>query len=408
MELTFIAIITVLVLFLVYLFYRLNRANTALAETSEQLQKMQLEFAVLEERSAAESEASRQKIALLKDAKEELRIQFENLANTIFENKQKSFDEKQRHNLESLLKPFREQLSEFSKASEERFIKDTKERFVLKDEIERLRKLNEQISQDAVNLTNALKGENKVQGNWGEMVLERILEESGLRKNHEYETQMTLNSSEGKSFRPDAVVHLPEQKDIIIDSKVSLVAYENYFNATEEEQRVRALKEHVRSIQNHIKLLSTKRYEKLEGINTLDFVLLFMPLDGAFILAVEHDSQLLRYAYENNIMLVSPSTLLITLRTVEYIWRIERQEEHAQEIINKAEALYDKLVLFVDEMVKVGDGLQSASKSYDIALNRLKSGRGNLIKRAEDMKAMGLKPKKQLSIQSDEDNTPLY
>ena len=263
--------------------------------------------------------------------------------------------------------------------------------------------MNETLAQEALNLTNALKGENKTQGNWGELVLENILEQSGLRKGVEYELQATLKSNEGKTYRPDVIIHMPQNRDIVVDSKVSLTAYERFVNAEEPQEKAKALKEHIASISSHIKELSAKNYEKLEGINTLDFVLLFMPIEGAFLLALEQDGEFFKRAYENNILVVSPSTLLVTLRTIEHIWRTQRQEEHAKKIAAEAEAMYDKLVLFVEEMKHIGTHLQKTQDSYDKAMNRLSTGRGNVIKRAQNMKALGLKPKKELPMQSEND-----
>ena len=237
----------------------------------------------------------------------------------------------------------------------------------------------------------------------GEMVLENILEQSGLRRGAEYTLQATLKSQEGKTYRPDVVIHMPQERDIIIDSKVSLVAYERFVNTDDADDKTRALKEHIVSISNHVKELSAKKYEKLEGVNTLDFVLLFMPIEGAFLLALEKDGEFFKQAYENNILVVSPSTLLVTLRTIEHIWRTQRQEEHALKIANEAEAMYEKLVLFVDEMKKIGTYLQKAQDSYDTSMNRLSSGKGNVIKRVENIAKLGIKPKKALSITSEEE-----
>jgi len=290
----------------------------------------------------------------------------------------------------------------FSKQSREQFEVDIKERYLLKDELLRLQKMNEQLSQEALNLTKALKSENKTQGNWGELVLENILEQSGLRKGVEYELQATLKSDENKTYRPDVIIHMPQQRDIIIDSKVSLVAYERFVNAEDETLKKEALHEHIASISAHIKELAKKEYEKLQGVHTLDFVLLFMPIEGAFLLALEEDGEFFKRAYESQILVVSPSTLLVTLRTIEHIWRTQRQEEHAQKIAKEAEAMYDKLVLFVEEMQNIEAHLDKAHAAYDKAMNRLSSGKGNVIKRAQNMKELGLKPKKELPLKSEE------
>jgi DNA recombination protein RmuC len=357
---------------------------------------LERDYAILHTRHEESARAFEEKIRLLDEAKLQMKGQFEQLATQIFEQKSKTFDEAHTKGIDLLLKPFREQITNFATQSKEQFIHDAKERQSIKDEILRLKTLNERLSQDAINLTQALKGENKTQGNWGEIVLERVLEESGLREGHEYDIQTTLSDEEGKKFRPDVIVHLPQNKDIIIDSKVSLVAYDAFIRAENDEDRAHALKQHLLSIHAHIKGLSGKRYEQLNGIRTLDFVLLFMPIEGAFLLALEQDNTFFKTAYEQNIVIVSPSTLLVTLRTIEHIWRSEYQERNAKAIAESAEALYEKLVAFVEDMEKIGDQLNKTQKSYEGAMNKLSTGRGNLIRRAEGMRKLGLKPKKGL------------
>ena len=374
------------------------------SDSIEQVKNLELQYAVLQTRYEGEVQASSQKLNVLQGAKDELSNEFKTLANKIFEDKAKQFSSTSKEQLELLLKPFREQITNFSTQTKEQFLTHSKETYLLKDELLRLKKMNDQLSNDAINLTKALKGENKTQGNWGEIVLENILEQSGLRLGLEYELQATLKSEEGKSFRPDVIIHMPQERDIIIDSKVSLVAYERFMSEESESQKSQALKEHILSIKGHIKGLSDKKYEKLEGVNSLDFVLLFMPIEGAFLLALEEDGEFFKNAYEQNILVVSPSTLLVTLRTIEHIWRTQHQEEHALKIANEAEAMYDKLVGFVDEMQKIGLHLDKAQGAYEVSMNRLKSGRGNVIKRAENIVKLGLKPKKVLSVVSEESN----
>ncbi|WP_457745377.1 DNA recombination protein RmuC [Sulfurimonas sp.] len=375
-----------------------------LAEEKEKYNELELRYAVLNTRYEDEIKASQEKLQTLHNAKNELSREFSNLSNKIFEEKAKQFSSASKEQLELLLKPFREQISSFSKEAREQFETELKDRHLLKDELLRLKKMNEQLASEALNLTNALKGENKTQGNWGEIVLENILEQSGLREGVEYELQATLKNDEGKTYRPDVIIHMPQNRDIIVDSKVSLTAYERFVNEEEPKLKAQALKEHIASISSHIKELSQKRYEKLEGVNTLDFVLLFMPIEGAFLLALEQDGEFFKRAYESNILVVSPSTLLVTLRTIEHIWRTQRQEEHAKKIAQEAEAMYDKLVGFVDEMKNIGTHIQKSQDAYEKAMNRLSSGRGNVIKRAQNMKALGLKPKKELSILSEDDS----
>jgi DNA recombination protein RmuC len=357
---------------------------------------LERDYAVLHTRHEESARAFEEKIRLLDEAKLQMKAQFEHLATQIFDQKAKTFDEAHTKGLDLLLKPFREQIAQFATQSKEQFIHDAKERQSIKDEILRLKTLNERLSQDAINLTQALKGENKTQGNWGEIVLERILEESGLREGHEYEIQNTYSDEEGKKFRPDVIVHLPQNKDIIIDSKVSLVAYDAFIRAENDEERAHSLKQHLLSIHAHIKGLSGKRYEQLSGVRTLDFVLLFMPIEGAFLLALEQDNTFFKTAYEQNIVVVSPSTLLVTLRTIEHIWRSEYQERNAKAIAESAEALYEKLVAFVEDMEKIGEQIGRTQKSYEGAMNKLSTGKGNLIRRVEAMRKLGLKPKKVL------------
>ena len=370
--------------------------DTKFESKRNEFNALERDYAVLHTRHEESARGFEEKIRMLDEAKTQMKAQFEHLATQIFEQKAKTFDEAHTKGLDLLLKPFREQITYFSKQSEERFLHDAKERQSIKDEIIRLKSLNERLSEDAINLTNALKGENKTQGNWGEIVLERILEESGLREGHEYDIQNTLEGEEGKKYRPDVIVHLPQNKDIIIDSKVSLVAYEAFVSATDDESRAHALKQHLVSIHGHIKGLSLKRYEQLSGVKTLDFVLLFMPIEGAFHLALGNDNTFFKTAYEQNIVVVSPSTLLVTLRTIEHIWRSEYQERNAKEIAASAEALYEKLVAFVEDMEKIGDSIAKTQKSYEGAMNKLSTGKGNLIRRAEGMRKLGLKPKKAL------------
>ncbi|QOP42938.1 DNA recombination protein RmuC [Sulfurimonas sediminis] len=416
-----IAFLGISFLVLLYLYMKLKSEKEALHVKAEELQNsyfalrdnyeqlkedynaLEIEYAVLSARYNDEMKASAEKLEVLQKAKEELSQEFKLLANKIFEDKSKQFSTANKEQLELLLKPFREQITNFSKEAREQFEVELKDRHLLKDELFRLKQMNETLAQEALNLTNALKGENKTQGNWGELVLENILEQSGLRKGIEYELQATLKSNEGKTYRPDVIIHMPQKRDIIVDSKVSLTAYERFVNADEPEEKAKALKEHISSISSHIKELSAKKYEKLEGVNTLDFVLLFMPIEGAFLLALEQDGEFFKRAYENNILVVSPSTLLVTLRTIEHIWRTQRQEEHAKKIAAEAEAMYDKLVLFVEEMKHIGNYLQKTQDSYDKAMNRLSTGRGNVIKRAQNMKALGLKPKKELPLKSEDD-----
>lgn len=381
---------------------RAEHLNEALVAERSRSGELERDYAVLQTRFDEAQRQHREQIQLLEEAKAALAQQFENLANRIFEQKAKTFDAANQQQMLHLLKPFREQIDAFSKQSRERYDAESKDRHLLKDEITRLKQLNERISEDALNLTNALKGENKTQGNWGEIVLERVLESSGLRNGHEYETQGTYKDEEGNQLRPDVVVFLPQQRCVIIDSKVSLTAYEAFVSRDDPDAKAQALRQHLASVNAHVKGLSDKRYENLPGMRTLDFVLLFMPIEGAFHLALQHDSGLFKKAYDARIIMVGPSTLLATLRTIENIWRTERQQQNAEKIAKQAEDLYDKFVGFIEDMERIGEQIGKSRDSWEKAMGKLGTGRGNLIRRVEQMRELGLSPKKTLPRLEDE------
>ena len=329
-----------------------------------------------------------EKIALLEKTRDEIKTEFGHIAREVIEEKTGSLSKEQQESLKLLLNPFAENIKSFQQKVEHFYMQESRERYSLVKEITALKALNERISQDALNLTNALKGDNKLQGNWGELILEKVLESSGLTKGREYEIQKGYKDETGKLYKPDVIVHLPDKKDVVIDSKVSLKAYEAYFNAPDEQTRERHLKAHLDSIYLHIKTLSNKRYEALEGINTLDFVLLFIPVEAAFMKAMEADSALYEKAYRKNIIIVSPSTLLAVLRTIEHAWRYEYQNKNAKEIAKKAGDLYDKFRGFLESMQMIEKSLHKAQNAYDEAFKRLSSGKGSLITRANELKAM--------------------
>jgi DNA recombination protein RmuC len=370
-------------------------------DTATQREKLAAEAerrAVAEEKSSrvAGLEDERRNAEEMQEAREQLKMEFQNVANKIFEDKSQKFTDQNRENIEGVLKPMREQLVDFKKKVEDVYDKESKDRVSLLNEIIHLKTLNERISEDALNLTNALKGQSKTRGAWGEMILERVLEESGLQKGREYEVQTMYAGDEGKRQHPDVIVHLPEGKDIVIDSKVSLTAYEKYCTAGTDEKREKRLKEHIISIRTHIKSLSGKRYEELEGIRTLDFVLMFMPIEGAFWTAIESEQGLFNEAFNKNIMLVSPSTLLATLRIINNIWRYEDQNKNALIIAKKAGDLYDKFVGFVEALEDVGQKIGKAQESYHTARKRLSEGKGNLVRRSEELRQLGVKAQKEL------------
>lgn len=323
-------------------------------------------------------------------------IEFENLANKIFDEKSKKFIEQNKTSIDTILSPLKENIKDFHKKVEETYDKESQARFSLHGEIKKLYELNQQITKEANNLTNALKGHSKSQGNWGEMILESILEKSGLAKGREFFTQLSLVADTAKTQRPDVIIKLPEDKSIIVDSKVSLNAYERFCSSDDPQQKTLYLNEHVASVRKHVKELSQKDYQNLYKINGLDYVLLFLPIEGAFGLAVQNDNELFTFAFEKNIVIVSPSTLLATLKIIAGMWRYENQNKNVMLISQAAGALYDKFVLFLDDFVKMGQQIQTANSTYESALNKLASGKGNLIKRAEDIKALGAKTTKNI------------
>lgn len=332
-----------------------------------------------------------EQLELLQQTRENLGKEFENLANRIFEEKQATFTRHNRQSLETTVNPLRQELSAFKQKVEDVYEKENAERNKLVGQIGELQKQAQRIGDDAVNLAKALKGDSKVQGNWGEIVLERLLEESGLSKGREYETQVSLRDETGRRRNPDVILHLPDQRDIVIDAKVSLVDYERYCKANEDSERQQHLAAHINSMRSHITGLNRKAYEQLEGINTLDFVFIFVPIEAAFMLAIEHDQNLFSYAYDRGIILVSPSTLLATLRTVHNIWRYEAQNRNAEKIAAQAGGIYDQLVLVVESLETTGLQLDKAQEAWGTTRKRLITGRGNLIKRIDDLKVMGAK-----------------
>ncbi len=345
----------------------------------------------------------RAQLSLLDEAKTGLSKEFENLANRIFTSKQRQFSEQSQNQLKTSIEPLREQLKDFRKKVEDVYEKENAERNKLVGQIGELQKQTQKISDDAISLARALKGDNKAQGNWGEVILERLLEESGLQKGREYETQVSLHSDSGQRRAPDVIVRLPENKDIVIDAKVSLVDYERYCSTEDGDERQQYLKQHIQSLRQHINGLSLKDYEKLEGIHSLDFVFIFMPIEAAFMLALQHEPELFKEAYDKHIILVSPTTLLATLRTVEGIWRYEKQNKNAEKIATQAGGLYDQFVLLLSSIDEIGRNLNKTQEAYETTQKRLKTGRGNLVKRVEDIKTLGAKTKKTLPLEVLED-----
>ena len=327
---------------------------------------------------------SEEKLNYLSGQRETMKKEFETIAREVIDQRSK----RQQDSIKDLLAPFSENIRNFQQKVESFYIEESRERFSLVKEIQALKTLNERLSQDALNLTSALKGDNKLQGNWGELILEKVLESSGLVKGREYEIQKGYRDEAGKLYKPDVIVHLPDNKDVVIDSKLSLKAYEAYHSATDEAEKARHLKSHIDSILVHIKGLSQKRYESLEGVRSLDFVLMFIPIEAAFMTALSGDKHLYEKAYQKNIILVSPSTLLAVLRTIEHAWRYEYQNKNAKEIAKRAGDLYDKFNGFLESMHTIEKSLHKAQHAYEDAFKKLSSGKGNLISRAEALKAM--------------------
>ena len=366
------------------------------ASLRQELQTLRETKAKLETSLELERKQHGEKLTLLNESKEQLSVAFKNIANEIFDDKSKKLVDNNKESLATVLSPLQDKIRQFEKRVEDTYDKESQQRFSLAREIKQLQQMNTQISEDAVNLTNALKGDNKAQGNWGEMILETLLENSGLVKGREYEVQVSLQSTEGGKFQPDVVVHLPESRDIIIDSKVSLKAWDAYCSTDDVDEKAGFLKQHVQSVRSHVKGLSGKDYQNLAGISTLDYVFLFMPIDAAYSVAIQNDPGLSQYAFEKNIVFVSPTMLLTTLKLAQNLWRLDQQNRNAVEIAEKAGALYDKFVNFVGDLEDVGARIDSSKKSYENAHKKLRSGTGNLIRRVEDLKTLGAKTSKKL------------
>lgn len=377
---------------------RLRQSHTELQEKAQGL-------AVENERLATQIEqerlASEEKLSLLGEARKSLSDQFQNLANTILEEKSRRFTEQNREQLHQVLNPLNERIHGFGELVKQTYDKESRERLTLENELKRLQGLNAQLHSEAKALTNALTGtQNKVQGNWGEMILETVLENSGLQKGREYVVQAASVRKEEdggtRRLQPDVLVNLPDNKQIVIDSKVSLTAYVRYTQAADADTAARELAAHVASIRAHMKGLSLKDYTDLEGVNTLDFVFMFIPVEPAYLLALQNDAGLFQECFDKRIMLVGPSTLLATLRTVANIWRNEQQNQNALAIADEGGKLYDKFVGFVQTLESVGKGIDQAQSSFQTAFKQLAEGRGNLVGRAEKLRLLGVKAGKQL------------
>lgn len=339
--------------------------------------------------------AADDKLQTIQQMREQMVMQFKQLSSEILEDKSKRFGEQNREKLDQLLQPLKDNIHRFEQQVASTFKQDSDDRSALREQLKQLRALNQQVHEDTLNLTTALKGQSKTQGNWGEMILERVLEQSGLEKGREYETQVAHSSEHGRRL-PDAVVHLPDGRDVVVDAKVALVAYEQYSSAEDDSLRAAALKRHVQAIRTHIKQLAAKQYHDLDGLNSLDFVLMFVPIEAALVEALRADESLQNEALKANIALVSPFTLLPALRTVENLWKFDRQNRNAAKVAAEAGKMYDKFVGFVDDLQEVGRRLNQAQAAQLAAEKKLSTGTGDLITRAEKLRKLGAEANKQL------------
>lgn len=396
----------------------LSKKNAALVQENKQIQGLTMELdrtrdevkqahltnLELEKKVArllvsfeSEQKQSKEKIALLNEAREHLKSEFNVLANRIFEEKSQVFSDRSKVRIETLVAPLKEQMADFKRKVEDLYDKEARDRAALFNEIGNFRELNLRIGKDALNLTKALKGDTKQQGSWGEVVLERVLEASGLQKGRDYETQVSLQSRKGNRLQPDVIVRLPGKRDVVVDAKVSLTAYERWHSTEDETLCADALKAHLSSVRSHVRMLSAKRYQDLEQIRSLDFVLMFIPVEAAFFAAAQADENFFLAAFEKNVMIVCPSTLLVTLRVIHAMWQYVSQNKNAVQIARQAGLLFDKFTGFTAALEDVGNHLDRAKASYHTAMDRLASGQGNLVGKALKLKEMGIKTHKDLS-----------
>ncbi|MDF2397236.1 DNA recombination protein RmuC [Pseudomonas sp. 3MA1] len=369
--------------------------NLERAAKENELRRLDAQAASLHAELREQQESHQQRLSDLQGSRDELRAQFAELAGKIFDEREQRFAETSQQRLGQLLDPLKERIQSFEKRVEESYQAEARERFSLAKELERLQQLNLRLSDEATNLTRALKGQ-KTQGNWGELILERVLEHAGLEKGREYQTQVSLKGPDGERFQPDVLIMLPGDKQVVVDSKVSLTAYQQYVGSDDPQVAQAALKQHVLSLRNHVKGLAGKDYKRLEGLHSLDFVLLFVPIEAAFSAALQAEPNLFQEAFDRHIVIVSPTTLLATLRVIDSLWKQERQSQNAREIAERAGWLYDKFVLFIQDLDEVGNRLQQLDKAYSAARNKLTEGRGNLVSRSEQLKLLGARASKSL------------
>lgn len=383
---------------------QLNDSRQIVVRSEEELKQLRGKINFLSSEKAAltsDHKSLQERMAEHKSELDALQLQmkeqFQNIAaDIVFKNSQR-IQEEHKDKLNDILTPLRDKIEKFETQVKYTHEERIREHQSMKEQLSQLQTLNKSIGDEARNLVTALKGQTKTQGNWGEMILEKVLERSGLVKGREYHVQSSMQSEDGRRLQPDVIINLPENRNLVVDSKVSLIAYERYSSADDPQLREHSLKEHILSIRKHIKDLSGKNYQNLYAINTLDFVLLFIPIEPAFALAVEHDAELFNEAFERNIVIVTTSTLLATLRTIASIWRLEYQNKNSVEIARQAGDLYDKFSGLVEDLIGVGAKINSAKDAYDSSMSKLQQGKGNLISRVENLKKLGLKTSKQIN-----------
>jgi len=374
----------------------LEKVNNQLKEKEGHILKLTRDLTAKTSDYGHLSEKLKEQKEELEGIREKFTIEFKNLANEILDEKSKKFTEQNKTNLDQILKPLGEKIREFEKKVDDVYDKEAQQRFSLKEEVKRLAELNQQVSKGAHNLTQALKGQSKTQGNWGEMILENILERSGLVKDREYFIQKSYIDKDGKRLQPDVVVAYPGDKNVVIDSKVSLTAYEKFTSAEDKDEQETALKDHLVSVRKHIDELGPKKYQHIYELNSLDFVMMFMPVEPAFLLAIQHDPGLWNYAYDKGILLISPTNLIASLKMVASMWLQEYQGRNVLEIADQSGKLYDKFVSLVDDLVDVGRKLKSTQTSYESSMKKLTEGHGNLVSKVENIKKLGAKASKEL------------
>lgn len=377
---------------------QLSKAEKRLNEQTEQIRQLTAELAAAQADKQNMQEKLQKQLEEAEQMQKRLTTEFENIANRLMQKQQEEMAMHNREQIGNILQPLNDKIKDFKEQVSNAFSQETREKASLQTELKQLLELNRALSEDAVNLTNALKGDVKRQGNWGEFVLEKVLEASGLRKGIEYEREVVVHGPEGETLRPDVIIRMPDNKQIIVDSKVSLVAYEQMQQAQDEEQYNRLLKAHTESLKQHVKELYDKQYQQATGLNTPDFVLMFVPIEASYSIAIQSDNTLYDYALQRKIVIVSPTTLLATLHTVSYVWKQENQSRNAMEIARLAGAMYDKLCGSMEDLQKIQRALDNAQRAYNDSIKKLAEGNGNVLRTAERIKELGAKASKSLEI----------